>query len=67
MLYICGFFAFVLAISAYRTEPGGVRKVLVGFCLLNLLAVGQAIYESDPYVFKLKPNNGEIEGNYRKP
>jgi hypothetical protein len=67
MVYVCLLLAFGLGVCAYRSSDRTVRLFLAAFCLLNAAAAGHAIYVKDPYAFKLRPNNGAIEDNFRRP
>jgi hypothetical protein len=67
MVYVCSLFALVLAISVYRAEPGGVRKVLIGFCLLNLLGMAQGLYEDGLEPLGVKGHAHVNEASYKGP
>lgn len=67
MFFVCGFFALVLAYAAAKVEAGGVRIMLIVFCLLNLLGVGQGIYDGNLERFGLKGRTHVTEGSYKGP
>lgn len=67
MFYVCSILALGLAFCAYKSQDKAVRIGLLCFCLLNVLAAGHAVYVKDPYAFKLRPNDGSIEDNLRRP
>ncbi|MFC6184976.1 hypothetical protein ACFPZ9_12060 [Pseudoxanthomonas japonensis] len=59
-------FAIGLAIAAYRTSDKFIRVFCAIFCMANLAGAATAIYKDDPYAFKLRPNDGEYDPNYRR-
>ncbi|CAN7381779.1 hypothetical protein LJR168_002331 [Pseudoxanthomonas sp. LjRoot168] len=58
--------AIGLAFAAHRTTDKLVRVSCMVLCLANLAGAATAIYKDDPYAFKLRPNDGEYDPNYRR-
>lgn len=50
---LCALYAAGLALWAWRTQEPRLRPWLIGFALLNLLALGQMAAQRSPYLFHL--------------
>jgi hypothetical protein len=58
-------FAIVLAFVAYKTDDRTVRIFCTIICLANLAGAAKAIYTNDEYAYKLRPNDGAYDPDYR--
>lgn len=65
MVFVFATLAVGLAIAGMKAS-GGIRIFLFCCCLFNLAGVGKAVITSDPYAFKLRPNDGVIEPALRR-
>jgi len=59
-------FAVGLTIAAVRTRERALRWFWGGAALLNLIAATTMIGSQDQYAFKLKPDDGQYERDYRR-
>lgn len=65
------FFAFAvlavgLAVASFRAREKGTKLLLGVFCFLNAFCAIHVVWKEDPYAFKLKPNDGYSEPDYRR-
>lgn len=67
MAFVFAIFAIGLGIAAYKSKDRATRIFLAFWCVANLAGVVKAVVTDDPYAFKLRPNDGEIEPAYRRP
>lgn len=66
MVFVFGGLAAMLLFVAYRTKDKVGRLIFLGFALLNLVALVMALAERHPYRFKLMPDDGQYERDYRR-
>lgn len=66
MVFVFATFAVGLAYAAYCTREKGSKLFLIACCILNLACIIKAVSDNDPYAYKLKPNDGISEPNYRR-
>jgi hypothetical protein len=67
MMFVCAFFGFALAIATYLNRHDKATWIfLLSFCLLNFYVAFDMYATNYENAFKLAPNDGQIEPNYRR-
>ena len=59
-------FVIGLAVAAIRTKDRLLRWLWGGAALLNLLVAVSMVSNDDPFAFRLRPDDGYYERDYRR-